>query len=198
MATGFLNQVIRPLKILSRLPAYLVYRSSRFRPIVDADIERWKIVLDLHLSERETFFYLVRMPEFRSLLYYRIPASRVLRPITGPPSPSLYINTEAIGPGLYLQHAFATIIHARTIGCNCSVNQQVTVGYNGPDQRPTIGNNVSIRAGAKVIGGITIGNNVVVGAGAVVTKNVPADCTVVGVPAYIVKRDGKRCHIPLE
>lgn len=142
--------------------------------------------------------HLIQMPEFRSLLYYRIPRSDLLEPITGPPSPCLYINTIAIGPGLYLQHAFATIIHARSIGCNCSINQQVTIGFNGPDQCPTIGDNVSIRAGAMIIGAVTVGDNVVVGAGAVVTKNIPANCTVVGVPAYIVKRDGEPCHIPLE
>lgn len=71
---------------------------------------------------------------------------------------------------MYLQHAFATMIHARSIGRSCSINQQVAIGLNGPDQCPTIGDDVSIRAGAKIIGAIPVGNNVVVGAGAVVTK----------------------------
>ncbi|MEO0490941.1 MAG: serine acetyltransferase, partial [Cyanobacteria bacterium J06659_2] len=56
--------------------------------------------------------------------------------------------------------------------------------------RPWIGDNVRITAGAKVIGGVKIGNNVTVGANAVVVKNVPDDCVVVGVPAYIVRRNG--------
>lgn len=198
MATGSFASTIQALKALLRLPCYVVYRSSKFRSIIDADIERWRDMLNLELSGRKAFFYLVQMPEFRSLLYYRIPASRLLRPITGPESPCLYLNTKAIGPGLYLQHAFATIVHARGIGRNCSINQQVTIGFSAPDQYPTIGDNVTIRAGAKVIGEISIGSNVVIGAGAVVTKNVPPDCTVVGVPAYIVKRGGKRCRIPLE
>jgi serine O-acetyltransferase len=55
-----------------------------------------------------------------------------------------------------------------------------------------IGDNVRIGAGAKVLGGITLGDNVSVGANAVVVKDVPPNCVVVGVPAYIVKRDGKR------
>jgi serine O-acetyltransferase len=57
-----------------------------------------------------------------------------------------------------------------------------------------LGDNVRIMAGAKVIGNITIGNNSTVGANAVVVKDVPPNCTVVGVPAYIVRRDGVRTH----
>ncbi|MDR2010191.1 MAG: serine O-acetyltransferase [Bacteroidales bacterium] len=56
--------------------------------------------------------------------------------------------------------------------------------------KPTIGNNVKIYAGAKLIGGIKVGDNVKIGANAVVVKDVPDNCTVVGVPAYIVRRDG--------
>lgn len=68
---------------------------------------------------------------------------------------------------------------------NCRILQQVTIGYN-KDMKPTLGNNVY--AGAKVIGGIYIGNNVVIGANAVVTKDVPDNFTVVGIPAIIVRR----------
>ena len=88
---------------------------------------------------------------------------------------------------------FATIVHAKSIGKNCSINQQVTIGFNGAGKFPVIGDNVSIRAGAKVLGDIVLGDNVIVGAGAVVTKSVPPNCVVVGVPAYIIKRDGIRC-----
>jgi serine O-acetyltransferase len=57
---------------------------------------------------------------------------------------------------------------------------------------PIIGNNVYIGAGAKILGSITIGDNVIIGANAVVTRNVPPNCTVAGVPARIIKRDGVR------
>ncbi|MHB8846860.1 MAG: serine O-acetyltransferase [Burkholderiales bacterium] len=107
---------------------------------------------------------------------------------------TLFIRTPRIGPGLFIQHGFATIIAAREIGDNCFINQQVTVGYSNATDAPTIGNNVSISAGAKVIGGIHIGDNVKIGANAVVVKNVPANVTVVGVPGRIVKRDGKRVN----
>lgn len=87
-------------------------------------------------------------------------------------------------------HGFSTIINAKSIGNNCTIYQQVTIGnWNGT---PKIGNNVTIFPGAKVIGNITVGDNVKIGANAVVSKNVPENCTVVGVPAFIVKRNGIR------
>lgn len=71
------------------------------------------------------------------------------------------------------------------MGENCQIYQQVTIGNNGGI--PTIGNNVEICAGAKVIGPITIGDDVVIGANAVVTKNIPSHSVVVGSPAKIIK-----------
>ncbi len=104
--------------------------------------------------------------------------------------PYLFIDTSStFGPGLFIQHGFSTIIMA-DMGENCWINQQVTIGYRDKTSRPKIGDNVRITAGAKVIGGVTIGNNVTVGANAVVVKNVPDNCVVVGVPAYIVKKNG--------
>jgi serine O-acetyltransferase len=98
-------------------------------------------------------------------------------------------NSCNIGVGLFIQHGFSTIIMA-DLGDNCWVNQQVTIGHKDKTGRPKIGNNVRITAGAKVLGNITIGDRVTIGANAVVVKNVPADCVVVGVPAYIIRRNG--------
>jgi serine O-acetyltransferase len=104
--------------------------------------------------------------------------------------PTLYIFTTDIAPGLFIQHGFATIISARKIGKNCWINQQVTIGYLNDTDCPTIGENVFIYAGAKIIGKVRVGDNSIVGANAVVIKDVPDNCTVVGVPAYIVRRNG--------
>jgi serine O-acetyltransferase len=93
---------------------------------------------------------------------------------------------------LFIQHGICTIIAAKTIGENCFINQQVTIGYKDKMNSPTIGNNVVIASGSKVIGGVTIGDNVTIGANAVVVKNVPENCVVVGVPAYIIKRNRVR------
>lgn len=175
-------------------PSFLVYWFSSARSLIDKDILHWRAREHIKVVGARAFFTLLRMPEFRSLLRYRIPACRLTIWLCGRGSPALYINTPNIGPGLYFQHGFATIIHAKSIGKNCHINQQVTIGFHGAGRCPVIGDNVSIRAGAQIIGNVTIGDNVTVGAGAVVVKSVPANCVVVGVPAYIVRRDGKSCR----
>ena len=107
---------------------------------------------------------------------------------------TLFIGGKEIGPGLFIQHGFSTIISAKSIGKDCWINQQVTIGYSNVMDCPVIGDNVTINAGAKVIGKVSIGNNSKVGANAVVVKDVPENCTVVGVPAYIVRRNGMRVN----
>lgn len=99
--------------------------------------------------------------------------------------------TVVIGEGTHLSlNGLATAIHADSvIGKNCVIGQNVTLGGRaGKTHAPRIGDNVFIAPGAKCLGG-TIGNNVVVGAGAVVTKPVPDNCVVAGVPAKIISRD---------
>lgn len=107
---------------------------------------------------------------------------------------TLFINSDKIGPGLFIQHGFATIIDAKSIGKDCWVNQQVTIGYSNETDSPKIGDNVVINSGAKVIGNVFVGNNSKVGANAVVVKDVPENCTVVGVPAKIVRKNGVRVY----
>ena len=107
------------------------------------------------------------------------------------PLDSLYLTSKNMGPGLFIQHGFSTIVGVETMGSNCWINQQVTVGHTEKG-RPKIGNNVKIMTGAKVLGNVTIGDNVIIGAGAIIVKDVPSDCVVVGSRAYIVKRNGKK------
>ena len=114
------------------------------------------------------------------------------------PMDTLYISTDSIGEGLFIQHGFCTIIAAEKIGINCWINQQITIGHYLARGSPIIGDNIRVSAGAKVIGRVTIGNNSIVGANAVVVKNVPENCTVVGVPAYIVRRNGIKTKEPLK
>jgi len=84
------------------------------------------------------------------------------------------------------------------IGDDVTLYQGVTLGGTGKEKgkrHPTVGNNVSIGSGAKLLGNITIGDNCRVGAGSVVLRSVPANSTIVGVPGHIVLRDGKRVVI---
>lgn len=97
----------------------------------------------------------------------------------------------SIGPGLFIPHTHGTVIGAWSIGCNVTIFQGATLGakYLAFDfdrsSRPILGDNVTIGAGSKVLGGISIGSNSVVGANAVVLSDVPSDCVAVGVPAEI-------------
>ena len=183
-----------------RLTVHLIILGTlKDKEPIHSDIEAWsRIYYKASLVHKWHFYrYFIMLmtfrPAYRNLYYYRIRKERplayfLLKPFC-PPLGTLYITTEKIGKALILQHAFSTIISAKSIGDYCKINQQVTIGYANNDDAPTIGNNVKIHAGAKVIGGISIGDNVVIGANAVVVKDVPHNCTVVGVPAYIVRKD---------
>lgn len=92
-----------------------------------------------------------------------------------------------IDGGLYIAHPAGTVISATKIGRNCSVIAAVTIGMRNEHDFPTIGDNVFIGAGARVLGGIHIGDNAKVGANAVVLHDVPPGATAVGVPAQIRK-----------
>ena len=100
-------------------------------------------------------------------------------------------HTE-IGPGLYLPHGNVVIDGMVRIGRHCVIAPWVTIGVNGSVAGPTIGDNVFIGTGAKLLGRIRVGNNVRVGANAVVLDDVPDGATVVGVPARVVKGVGSR------
>jgi len=84
------------------------------------------------------------------------------------------------------------------VGDDVTLYQGVTLGGTGKEKgkrHPTLGNNISIGSGAKLLGNITVGDNCRVGAGSVVLRSVPANSTIVGVPGHIVLRDGKRVVI---
>lgn len=95
-----------------------------------------------------------------------------------------------------MEHAFNTFLNAKKIGCHFRCYYNVTVGQKG-GKIPTIGNNVTISCGASVLGDVVVGDNVNIGAGCVVVNNVPDNCTVIGNPAVIVKKDGIKVRIPL-
>ncbi len=101
-----------------------------------------------------------------------------------------------IGKGLFIDHGAGVVIgETAEIGDNCTLYQNVTLGGTGKDtgkRHPTLGNNVLVGAGARVLGPMKIGDNSKIAANAVVLEEVPPNCTAVGVPARVVKRNGIR------
>ena len=103
-----------------------------------------------------------------------------------------------IGKGLFIDHGSGVVIGETTeIGDNCTIYQNVTLGGTGKEtgkRHPTLGNNVMVGAGARVLGPFKVGDNSKIAANAVVLNEVPPNCTAVGVPARVVKRDGVRIN----
>jgi serine O-acetyltransferase len=183
------------LNAIRLLPHLLVLLLNKSDPEVSNDLKRWKAInLPLSRASNHVDFMrlLISFPEYRNLFYYRVGSVGKLLALFCQPMANLYITTASIGPGLFIQHGFSTIIVAKSIGANCWINQQVTIGHSGSDGCPTLLDNVTVNAGAKIIGNITVGRNSIIGANSVVVKSVPADVTVVGVPGRIVRRNGIR------
>lgn len=142
-------------------------------------------------------------PSFRVMLSYRRAHRQYLK---GHYFRARYISQRAarktgieihpgatIGKGFFIDHGSGVIIgETAIVGDNVTLYQGVTLGGTGKEtgkRHPTIGDNVMISAGAKIIGSFTVGENSKIGAGSVVLEEVPPNCTVVGVPGRIVKRD---------
>jgi serine O-acetyltransferase len=101
-----------------------------------------------------------------------------------------------IGKGLFIDHGMGTVIgETAEVGDDCTLYQGVTLGGTGKEtgkRHPTLGNSVVVGVGASILGSITVGDRALVGAGSVVLKAVPPDCTVVGIPAKVVREQGRR------
>ncbi len=104
-----------------------------------------------------------------------------------------------IGKGLFIDHGMGVVIGETTeIGDNCTLYQGVTLGGTGKDtgkRHPTLGNNVLVGCGARVLGPFKVGDNARIAAGAVVLNEIPPDSTAVGVPAQVVKMNGEKIDL---
>ena len=165
-------------------------------------------------SNMEVFLY----SSFKAILHYRIAHKLYLKKHyflarwvsqRAARKTGIEIHPGAvIGKGFFIDHGSGVIIGETTIiGDNVTLYQGVTLGGTGKEtgkRHPTIGDNVMISAGAKIIGSFTVGENSKIGAGSVVLEEVPPNCTVVGVPGRVVKRDNikiprsdmDQCHLP--
>ena len=101
-----------------------------------------------------------------------------------------------IGKNIFIDHGAGVVIgETAEVGDNCTIYQGVTLGGTGKDKgkrHPTLGNNVMVGAGAKVLGPFRIGDNSKIAAGAVVLEEIPSDSTAVGIPARVVRHKGER------
>lgn len=179
-------------ELLRCFPHLIIFLIHKNKPMISADIIRWREVLGKHFTIPVGLIYLLAFhKEFRNLFYFRIGTLKYLLNIFCPGLSSLFIESDQkIGEGFFIWHGFATGINSNSIGKNCTINQQVSIGnFKG---YPTILDNVTIYAGAVIIGNITIGNNAVIGANSTVFRDVPDNCTVYPPSPNIMKWNRSR------
>lgn len=157
---------------------YLFFR--RINPLIENDLQAYNC-----LGGISSFVQLLQKREYRTVFYFRLPVLvRIFLNILLPKMSNCYLQCKIDG-GLKIVHGFSSIINAQSIGKNFEFYQNVTVGW-GRLGNPTIGDNVSIYAGAVVTGKIFIGNNVKIAANAHVRKDVPDNTLVFGNPAQYI------------
>ena len=185
------------IKLLLNLPLgwvpILCYLLSKERKKIDMDIDAFCKVIRggrVPVNYAKTLYELfASKKEFRSVFYMRLGHISELLSIIWKPMPLLYfpIKSRNVGGGVFVQHGWATVVDAASVGENFWVNQNVAIGWR-KNGHPTIGNNVRIGTGAVVLGDIVIGDNVNIGANAIVVEDVPSNCTICSPKAQIVKR----------
>ena len=171
----------------------------------------FRIIFERDPAARNWLEVLFCYPGLQALLFHRLAhrlhiiaipffprlISHIARFLTG-----IEIHPGAtIGKGVFIDHGMGVVIgETAIIGDYALIYQGVTLGGTGKEsgkRHPTLGENVVVGAGSKVLGNLQIGNNVRIGAGSVVLRDVPSDCTVVGVPGRIIYRSGVKVS-PLE
>ena len=177
------------------------------RQLVAEDLRAWKQLGLLGsrratgpVSLREALTLIWRYPGVRATVLFRLSHVAHVRHVPVIPMVLARRNLRRwgldipphvpVGGGLYIPHPVGTVITARSIGRNCHIISAVTIGMRNTWEFPLIGDDVTIGAGARILGSVTIGDGAQIGANAVVLGDVPAGATAVGIPARIVQRAG--------
>ena len=172
-----------------------------------------KAIAERDPAARSVLSVILLYPGFHILVYHKISHflykhklyaiarwnSQLARRVTG-----IEIHPGAqIGSGLFIDHGMGVVIgETAVIGNNCTIYHNVTLGGRGHNKgkkrHPTLGDNVLVGAGAKILGNVRIGDNANIGANAVILYDVPDGATVVGVPGKVVRIDGKPANHAVE
>lgn len=177
--------------------ADILYVKGGMSAIIDKDVERYLEEIPYQNAGVGALNYcLLFYKPFRNVFYFRTEKNHFLRALCRiflPPLDTVEITGGKIGEGLRIDHNFC-VVRPYSAGKNLTVRNGVTIGKGKrPDKgewiQPVFGDNVDIYANAVIFGGIRIGSNVKIGAGAIVNRDVPDNCTVVGNPMRILRRE---------
>jgi serine O-acetyltransferase len=192
---SLLKRLAWRLDWLRAAPALALARRSKAKAAIARDLARWRHCHELPAEwddDRAMAQLLAEFPEFRNLLQYRTRGDdAILRAVAfrlRKPVETLILDIGELGPGLFIQHGFATIVSAERMGADCWINQQVTVGHVYNRGCPRFGDRVTLSAGAVVVGPISVGDDATIGANTTVVKDVPAGAVVVGPPSRVIER----------
>ena len=192
-----LKNAITALSSVRLTPLIALMLLCSNRDIVWADLDRWRygIAPPRNLMERILLFVnlMTWEPQYRNVFYHRTGVPGILLSILCRPMASLGLGRRTkIGPGLRILHGDGTHVAADEIGKNCTIFHQVTIGCARPERPTIIGNNVTVYAGAKILGEVKVGDNAIIAANSLVISDVPPNVTVLGVPAVVVWSSERR------
>lgn len=181
------------IKCLRFIPAIIIFKTSSQNEEFEYELYRWSIVNRYNKSGIQAFLHFMYcFPEYRSLFYHRTGKNWLRHFAKG--QTNLYFHTPSknIGIGLVIWHGYSTVINAQSIGKNCSIWHNVTIGKKTTDSiedRPKIGNDVNICTGVIATGNIRIADGVTLGAGSVVVDSILKEgSVVVGQKARVISK----------
>lgn len=187
-------------------PLWFVATHSKSADDILADVDWWVECLkdeQLAALDRPTRFayFTGALPEFRTLVHYRLRTGtslpvRLLMKALYKGQEAVIFEPDSLGPACFIQHGIATLVAAKSIGSHFWLNQQVTIGFTAKGM-PTIGDHVTIGAGALVLGDITLHDGAIVGANATVLKDVGPGEIVVGPMATVLKKRQQAGDAPI-
>ena len=202
---GDFTFTLKYYKLSELTPKFLTKIKNEIRDEVKSVLERDPAaknsmeVLLLYSGVHAMLAYRVSHKLYLSKHYFSARClSQIAKMITG-----IEIHPGAtIGKGFFIDHGTGVVIGETTeIGDNCTIYQGVTLGGTGKDvgkRHPTLGDNVMVGAGAKVLGPVKLGNNSKIAAGAVVLRDIPESSTAVGIPAKVVRKAGRKVSDDLD